>query len=51
MKQQVYFTTDFHILFLKAMIKEEECHTQIYTGSLNKSYIQSHLTPRWIPLK
>jgi len=28
----------------------EEKGTHIYIGSLIKSYIQSHLTPRWIPL-
>jgi len=30
--------------------KGEKAHTQFYTGSPNKSYIQSHLTPRWISL-
>jgi len=35
MKQKVYFIIDFQILVLK----EEEWHTQIYTSSLNKTYI------------
>jgi len=51
MKQQIYFITDFQILVLEVVIKEEERHTQFYTGLLNKSYIQSHLTSRWISLK
>ena len=26
-------------------------HTSFYTGSLIQNYVQSHLTPRWNPLK
>ena len=50
-------TSFFHHKFLnfnfKRQFKEEKWHTQIYTSSssLNKTYIQTHLTPRWIPLK
>jgi len=35
---------------LSAGFEKNEAHT-IYIGSLVKRYIQSHLTPRWIPLK
>ena len=30
---------------------EKTRHTSFYTGSLIQSYVQSHLTPRWNPLK
>ena len=30
---------------------EKKRHTSFYTGSLIQSYVQSHLTPRWNPLK
>ena len=50
-EQQIYFITDIQISVLNAVIEREERHTQIYTGSLNMSYIQSHLTLRWILLE
>jgi len=34
---------------MNARIEKNKAHT-VYIGSLIKSYIQSHLTPMWIPL-
>jgi len=55
-KEQIQFQFNEFILFqiisfveLSAGIEKKKVHT-VYTGSLIKSYIQSHLTPMWIPL-
>jgi len=48
--QQIYFLEDYKIIQkASAGIEKKDEHTY-YTGSLIKSYIQSHLTPRWNPL-